>query len=66
MRVCPGTSLHTFGPAQGPDLAEISAQGLRRTTKTTGLDRKTIRGILNGRKVKTSTLVKVVMGLRED
>ena len=45
-------------------IAEISARRLRRTTKVTGLDRKTIRAILNGRKVKASTLVKVVMGLQ--
>lgn len=45
-------------------IAEISARGLRRTTKATGLDRKTIRGILNGKKVKASTLAKVVAGLR--
>jgi hypothetical protein len=43
-------------------VAEIRARGLRKTTKETGLDRKTIRAILNGRKVKTSTLEKVVMG----
>jgi len=30
----------------------------------TGLDRKTIRAILNRKKVKASTLVKVVMGRR--
>ena len=47
-------------------LAEISARGLRRTTKVTGLDRKTIRAILNGKKVKASTLAKMVMGLREE
>lgn len=45
-------------------VAEISARGLRKTTKETGLDRKTIRRILNRKKVKTSTLAKVVMGLR--
>jgi hypothetical protein len=32
----------------------------------TGLDRKTIRAILNGKKVKASTLAKMVMGLREE
>ena len=41
---------------------EIGARGLRKTTKETGLDRKTIRAILNGEKVKASTLAKVVMG----
>ncbi len=45
-------------------VAEISKRGLRKTTKETGLDRKTIRAILNGKKVKASTLVKVAMGLR--
>jgi len=45
-------------------VAEISAPGLRKTTKETGLDRKTIRAILNGKKVKASTLAKVVVGLR--
>jgi len=47
-------------------IAEISARGLRKTTKQTGLDRKTIRAILNGKKVKDSTLAKVVMGLRQE
>ena len=47
-------------------LAEISKRGLRKTTKRTGLDRKTIRAILNGKKVKASTLAKVVVGLREE
>ena len=46
-------------------MAEISERGLRKTTKETGLDRKTIRGILQGRKVKVSTLMKVVIGLRD-
>ena len=45
-------------------IAEISARGLRKTTKETGLDRKTIRGILNGKKVKASTLAKMVNGMR--
>jgi hypothetical protein len=45
-------------------VSEINSRGLRKTTKDTGLDRKTIRGILNGKKVKTSTLAKVVIGLR--
>jgi len=51
------------GVAKGKPL---SARGLRRTTKQTGLDRKTIRGILKGKKVTASTLVKAVMGLREE
>ena len=46
-------------------VAEISALGLRRTTKDTGLDRKTIRAILNGKRVKVSTLAKVAAGIRE-
>jgi len=46
-------------------ITEINARGLRRTTKQTGLDRKTIRAILKGVKVKISTLAKVVMGFRE-
>jgi hypothetical protein len=45
-------------------IAEISARGLRRTTKETGLDRKTIRRILNRKKVKAATLAKVAIGLR--
>ena len=45
-------------------IAEISARGLRKSTRETGLDRQTIRGILNGVKVKASTLAKVVMGMR--
>jgi hypothetical protein len=47
-------------------VAEISAHGLRKTTKETGLDRKTIRRILNRKKVKASTLAKVVIGLQRN
>jgi hypothetical protein len=47
-------------------IAEIRKRGLRKRTKETGLDRKTIRGILNGKKVKASTLTKVVIGLRQE
>ena len=47
-------------------VAEISARGLRKTTNETGLDRKTIRRILNRKKVKASTLAKVVIGLRQE
>lgn len=47
-------------------LAEIRSRGLRKATKQTLLDRKTIRAILNGRKVKTSTLAKVVDGLHRE
>ena len=46
-------------------IAEIGKRGLRQTTKQTRLDRKTIRAIQRGKKVKISTLAKVVMGLRE-
>ena len=46
-------------------MAEVSARGLRKTTKETGLDRKTIRAILNGKKVKASTLAKVAIGLQD-
>ena len=44
--------------------AEIRKLGLRKTTKETGLDRKTIRAVLSGKKVKVSTLAKVVNGFR--
>lgn len=47
-------------------IAEITARGLRKTTKETGLDRKTIRAILKGKKVKTSTLAKIMIGLRKE
>jgi hypothetical protein len=47
-------------------IAEIRRHGLRKTTKETGLDRKTIRAILNEKKVKASTLAKVIMGLRKE
>jgi hypothetical protein len=47
-------------------VAEISGRGLRETTKQTGLDRKTIRAILNGKKVKASTLAKLVGRLRQE
>ena len=47
-------------------IAEISARGLRQTTRDTGLDRKTIRAVLNRKKVKIATLAKIVMGLREE
>jgi hypothetical protein len=47
-------------------IAEIRAHGLRKTTKETGLDRKTIRGMLNGKKLKASTLAKVVIGLCQE
>jgi hypothetical protein len=44
--------------------AEIKKRGLRKTTKETGLDRKTIRAVLSGQKVKVSTFAKVAIGLR--
>jgi len=47
-------------------IAEISGRGLRKTTKETGLDRKTIRAILNGKKVKASTLAKMLIRLRHE
>ena len=47
-------------------LTEINKRGLRRTTKQADLDRKTIRLVVAGEKVKISTLAKVVMGLREE
>ena len=47
-------------------ITEITKRGLRRTTAHTGLDRKTIRAVVEGKKVKISTLAKVVMGLREE
>jgi len=43
-------------------IAEISVRGLRKTAKETGLDRKTVPAILNGKKTKVSTLAKVVIG----
>lgn len=46
--------------------AEIKERGLRKTTKHTGLDRKTIRAILNGKKVKPSRLAKVIVGIQRD
>jgi hypothetical protein len=45
---------------------EIKTRGQRRTTRETGLDRKTVRAIVKGKKVKASTLAKVVIGLREE
>jgi hypothetical protein len=42
-------------------IAEITKRGLKKTTKQTGLDRKTIRALASGEKVKTSTLAKLVI-----
>ena len=47
-------------------ITEITKRGLRRTSKQAALDRKTIRAVAAGKKVKISTLAKVVMGLREE
>jgi hypothetical protein len=46
-------------------LNKIKRSGLRRMTRETGLDRKTIRQISLGQKVKLSTLAKVAAGIRE-
>jgi hypothetical protein len=45
-------------------IAEIKVHGLRKTSKESGLDRKTIRAILNQKEVKASTLAKVAIWLR--
>jgi hypothetical protein len=47
-------------------IAETSARGLRKTTRDTGLDRKTIRAVLNGKKVKIATLEKIAIGLQRN
>jgi len=47
-------------------IAEISACGLRQTTRDTGLDRKTIRAVLNRKKVKIATLARIVIGLQRN
>jgi hypothetical protein len=47
-------------------IAEMRKRSLRKRTRDIGLDRKTIRAILKGKKVKASTLAKVVMGVREE
>ena len=47
-------------------VAEISARGVRKATKLTGLDRKTIRAVLNRKKVKIATLAKIVIGLQRN
>jgi DNA-binding phage protein len=45
-------------------LNKIKRSGLRRMTRETGLDRKTIRQISLGQEVKLSTLAKVIDALR--
>jgi hypothetical protein len=45
---------------------EITARGLRKTTKDTGLDRKTVRAILEREKVKASTIAKAAIGMRQE
>ena len=47
-------------------IAEIVARGLRRTTRATGLDRKTIRSVINRKRVKIATLAKIVIGLQRN
>lgn len=47
-------------------MAAIKQRGVRKTTKQTGMDRKTIRAIVNGGKVKASTLAKLVVAIRND
>jgi hypothetical protein len=47
-------------------IAEIGGRGLRKTTKQTGLDRKTIRAVINREKVKIATLAKIVIGLQRN
>jgi hypothetical protein len=55
----------TVGESRRTSLkAEIKKLGLRKTTKETGLDRKTIRAVLSGKKVQVSTFAKVVNGLQ--
>lgn len=46
--------------------AEIRGRGIPKANNQTKLDRKTIRRVLNGKKVKASTLAKVVTGLRKE
>jgi len=47
-------------------IAEINARGQRKTTRETGLDRKTVRKVVAGDKVKASTLSQLAMGLQEE
>jgi hypothetical protein len=47
-------------------IAEISENGLRRTTKDAGPEKKPIRASRKCKKVKASTLAKVMMGYDEN
>ena len=47
-------------------IAGFSTPGLRQTTRDTGLDRKTIRAVLNRKKVKIAKLAKIVIGLQRN
>jgi hypothetical protein len=47
-------------------IAEIKEHGLRKITRQTSLDRKTIRTIANGKKVKASTLAKLAIAIRNN
>jgi hypothetical protein len=47
-------------------IAKISARGLRKAARDTGLDRKTIRAVLNRKKVKIGTLAKIVIALQRN
>lgn len=48
-------------PRQGDQHAWIAENN-----RETGLDRKTIRAVLKGEKVKASTLAKVAIGMQEE
>jgi hypothetical protein len=47
-------------------LEAMNAASLRKLAKRTGLHKETIIAIRRGRKVKLSTLAKVVMGIRQE
>jgi hypothetical protein len=64
--MCSHPALHCGRVAANESLIEeINAAGLRKTAKQAGLDRKTIRGIIQRKRVKASTLAKVLVGMRE-
>jgi hypothetical protein len=52
--------------ANESSIAEIHARGSRKTTKETALDRKSIRAILDWKKVKSIVLAKVVRRLIDE